>query len=140
MGKCGYGLRSLRDFNPGSLIFEYCGEVIEKNELFCRMNTIYKDVQVNFPNYVKYLFRYFQNYYFLNFNAGLVLDAGLKGNEARFINHSCQPNCKIEKWYVHGIPRIGVFVGESGLFAGENITYDYNFRKAKTYFTILFKY
>ncbi|KAG4305412.1 hypothetical protein PORY_000968 [Pneumocystis oryctolagi] len=115
-GKCGYGLRSLRDFDPGSLVVEYCGEVIEKSELFCRINGIYKN---------------FQNYYFLNFNAGLVLDAGLKGSEARFINHSCQPNCKIEKWYVHGIPRIGVFVGEAGLSAGEDITYDYNFRKVE---------
>ncbi|KAG5439562.1 hypothetical protein PCANB_002138 [Pneumocystis canis] len=90
--KCGYGLRSLRDFNSGFLIVEYCGEVIEKKELFCRMNDIYKDTQ---------------NYYFLNFNAGLILDAGIKGNEARFINHSCQPNCRIEKcWFEGAKPQI----------------------------------
>ncbi|EMR11087.1 hypothetical protein PNEG_00686 [Pneumocystis murina B123] len=121
-GKCGFGLRSLRDFEANSLIVEYCGEVIEKNELFRRMNSIYKDAR---------------NYYFLNFESGLVLDAGIKGNEARFINHSCKPNCKIEKWYVKGIPRIGVFVGEAGLFAGEDITYDYNFRKAKAHCIII---
>ncbi|KTW28905.1 hypothetical protein T552_01533 [Pneumocystis carinii B80] len=121
-GNCGFGLRSLRDFEANSLIVEYCGEVIEKKELFRRMNSIYKNAQ---------------NYYFLNFESGLVLDAGIKGNESRFINHSCEPNCKIEKWYVKGIPRIGVFAGEAGLFAGEDITYDYNFRKVKTYYIII---
>ncbi|KAG5518787.1 hypothetical protein PMAC_002758 [Pneumocystis sp. 'macacae'] len=112
-GKCGYGLRSLRDFDAGALVVEYCGEVIEKKEVFCRMDGIYRDAQ---------------NYYFLDLSGGQVLDAGLKGNEARFINHSCEPNCRIEKWYVQGVPRIGVFAGEAGLAAGEDITYDYNFR------------
>jgi len=31
---------------------------------------------------------------------GLVVDASTKGNFARFINHSCDPNCKMEVWEV----------------------------------------
>ena len=29
-----------------------------------------------------------------------VIDARYKGNNARFINHSCDPNCVLHKWCV----------------------------------------
>jgi hypothetical protein len=35
----------------------------------------------------------------------LVIDATTDGNKARFINHSCQPSCSLEKWKVHGEER-----------------------------------
>jgi SET domain-containing protein len=31
------------------------------------------------------------------------------GNVARFMNHSCEPNCQTEKWTVNGLTRIGLF-------------------------------
>lgn len=34
---------------------------------------------------------------FLDYGNGEVIDAGTKGAEARFINHSCDPNRHIEK-------------------------------------------
>ncbi len=30
------------------------------------------------------------------------LEASNKGNAARFMNHSCKPNCHTQKWYVSG--------------------------------------
>ena len=33
----------------------------------------------------------------------------LQGNNARFINHSCDPNCETQKWLVRGELAIGLF-------------------------------
>lgn len=38
----------------------------------------------------------------------LALDAGCRGNLARFINHSCEPNLTAECWVVDGFPRLGI--------------------------------
>jgi SET domain-containing protein len=64
-------------------VAEYCGEVISLATLEGRMATIYAVEQ---------------NYYFLSYAPGYVIDGGTKGAQARFINHSCEPNCHIEKW------------------------------------------
>lgn len=34
-------------------------------------------------------------------SADLAIDATQKGGTARFINHSCEPNCATAKWQVH---------------------------------------
>jgi hypothetical protein len=52
--------------------------------------------------------------------------AGLCGSEARFLNHSCDPNCEIEKWNVLGEWRVGIFA-KHPIAAGQELTYDYNF-------------
>ena len=57
---------------------------------------------------------------------GLIID-GTKGSMARFINHSCAPNCEVRMVKVHGTPRMAVFAGENGIMTGEELTYDYNF-------------
>lgn len=38
-----------------------------------------------------------------------IIDAGPKGNQARFMNHCCQPNCETQKWTVNGDTRVGLF-------------------------------
>ncbi len=36
----------------------------------------------------------------MELDTGLLIDARYKGNHARFINHSCDPNCILHKWWV----------------------------------------
>lgn len=38
-----------------------------------------------------------------------VVDASRCGNPSRFINHSCDPNCELQRWYVGDEIRIGIF-------------------------------
>ena len=50
-----------------------------------------------------------------------VIDAGVGGNVARFINHSCQPNCYID------IKKGVIWIRAARTIRkGEELTYDYN--------------
>jgi SET domain-containing protein len=50
-----------------------------------------------------------------------VVDASVGGNEARFINHACRPNC-----YVQIIAGVIWIRAARNIRAGEELTYDYN--------------
>ena len=67
-----------------------------------------------------------KHYYFLDYEGGEVIDGCQKGNIARFINHSCEPNCRIEKWTIGGEYRIAVFA-ERDIPVDQELTYDYRF-------------
>jgi len=45
----------------------------------------------------------------MNIDTDLYIDPTSAGNYARFINHSCDPNCEIRKKYVKGEICVGVF-------------------------------
>ena len=62
----------------------------------------------------------------MDFDQQMILDA-TRGSIARFINHSCEPNCKMIKWTVYGKPRMALFAGDKGIMTGDELTYDYNF-------------
>lgn len=74
---------------------EYVGELIDEEECQRRL----KEKAVNNDT----------NFYFLTLDKDLIIDAGPKGNNARFMNHSCQPNCETQKWTVNGHPKVGLF-------------------------------
>lgn len=61
----------------------------------------------------------------MEFNQSMIIDA-TKGSIARFVNHSCEPNCTMEQWVVHGKPRMALFA-KRDIMTGEELTYDYNF-------------
>jgi SET domain-containing protein len=63
----------------------------------------------------------------MEFQNGMYIDA-TRGSMARFVNHSCEPNCHMIKWVVAGQPRMALFAGDNGIMTGEELTYDYNFQ------------
>ncbi|OTB07341.1 hypothetical protein M426DRAFT_53784 [Hypoxylon sp. CI-4A] len=107
----GYGIRANRCFDPNQIIMEYTGEIITEDECDRRMNEEYKDNQC---------------YYLMSFDQNMIIDA-TTGSIARFVNHSCSPNCRMIKWIVSGQPRMALFAGDRPIMTGEELTYDYNF-------------
>ena len=53
---------------------------------------------------------------------GRVIDAGVRGNAARFINHSCAPNCKT---FEDDDGRVYI-AARRPIRAGEELSYDYH--------------
>lgn len=107
----GYGVRANRTFEPNQIIVEYTGEIITQEECEGRMRREYKNNEC---------------YYLMAFDQNMIIDA-TRGSIARFVNHSCDPNCRMEKWTVGGKPRMALFAGDAGIMTGEELTYDYNF-------------
>ncbi|XP_012071581.1 histone-lysine N-methyltransferase ASHR3 isoform X2 [Jatropha curcas] len=109
---CGWGVEAAESINRGEFIIEYIGEVID--DALCEQrlwDMKYKGVQ---------------NFYMCEIRKDFTIDATFKGNSSRFLNHSCDPNCFLEKWQVEGETRVGVFAARS-IKVGESLTYDYRF-------------
>jgi len=62
-----------------------------------------------------------------------VIDPTYSGNVARFINHSCDPNCETRKWTVLNEICVGIFAIKE-IQENEEITFDYQFDFFKTQF------
>ena len=65
---------------------------------------------------------------------GEIIDPTTYGNVARFINHSCDPNCVVRKWTVGKETSIGIFARRN-IMEDEELTFDYQFDTFKTPFT-----
>ena len=50
-------------------------------------------------------------------------------SESRFANHSCDPNCRTEKWTVGGETAVGLFALRD-IAEGEEVTYNYQVWKS----------
>lgn len=109
--KKGYGLRVNTDLAPNDFIFEYVGEVI--NEPTFRRRTIQYDEEG------------IKHFYFMSLTKSEFVDATRKGNLGRFCNHSCSPNCYVDKWVVGEKLRMGIFA-ERHIKAGEELVFNYN--------------
>ncbi|KAF2182724.1 hypothetical protein K469DRAFT_690471 [Zopfia rhizophila CBS 207.26] len=109
--KKGYGLRANIDLKPNDFIFEYIGEVI--NEATFRRRMIQYDEEG------------IKHFYFMSLTKGEFVDATKKGNLGRFCNHSCNPNCYVDKWVVGDKLRMGIFA-ERKIKVGEELVFNYN--------------
>jgi SET domain-containing protein len=56
------------------------------------------------------------------------IDASKKGNISRFMNHSCDPNCTLQKWVVGQTMRVGIFCNKD-VSKGTELTFDYKFER-----------
>jgi histone-lysine N-methyltransferase SETD2/UMP-CMP kinase len=65
---------------------------------------------------------------------GEVIDPTYCGNIARFMNHSCEPNCVTRKWTVFKETMVGIFA-KRDIKEDEELTFDYQFDSFKTPFT-----
>eukprot|EP01134_Creolimax_fragrantissima_P000207 CFRG0207T1 len=107
-----WGLAAKEDMKAGRLLIEYVGEVIDTTMVQKRLAHS-KEAGA-------------ENFYLLGMDNGLYIDAEFKGNHARFINHSCDPNCETQKWRVNGEVRIGVFTIKD-VTADTELTFNYQF-------------
>ncbi|KAI9247168.1 hypothetical protein BDA99DRAFT_526274 [Phascolomyces articulosus] len=112
--KKGYGLRALTNLPANAFVMEYIGEVITNSE-FIRRTKVYETEGLS-------------HYYFMTLKTDEIIDATKKGCLARFINHSCNPNCVTQKWVVGKVMRIGIFT-RTPIKAGQELTFDYKFER-----------
>ncbi|KAI1301454.1 Histone-lysine N-methyltransferase ASH1L [Halotydeus destructor] len=107
----GWGVRTMDPIKKGQFVLEYIGEVVTADKFQGRMMNEYKDDP---------------HHYCLFLDSYLVIDGYRSANEGRFVNHSCEPNCQMQKWSVSGLYRVGLFANRD-IKPGEELSYDYNF-------------
>ncbi|XP_053546144.1 histone-lysine N-methyltransferase 2B isoform X2 [Bombina bombina] len=107
----GRGLFCKRNIDVGEMVIEYSGIVI-RSVLTDKREKFYDSKGIGC-----YMFR------IDDFD---VVDATMHGNAARFINHSCEPNCYSRVIHVEGQKHIVIFALRS-IYRGEELTYDYKF-------------
>jgi hypothetical protein len=105
----GNGVFATRRIRKGTRIIEYVGERVSHDEADRR----YEDRPAD------------DNHTFLFIvDKRTVIDAGVDGNEARFINHSCDPNCETitenRRVFIEAIRTIQ---------PGEELSYDYQIQR-----------
>ena len=108
-GVHGKGAFALKPIRKGTRLVEYVGEHISPAESDRR----YDDTKVK--THHTFLF---------SVDNRKVIDATVGGNESRFINHSCDPNCDaiIEKRRVY-------IESNRTIRKGEELAYDYNYER-----------
>ncbi|PLC04909.1 SET domain-containing protein-lysine N-methyltransferase [Variovorax sp. RO1] len=101
----GNGVFAVQDLAEGETLIEYKGQVISWKEALRRHP--HDPAQ---PNHT----------FYFHIDDGRVIDGNVEGNAARWINHSCEPNCEADevdgRVYIKALRNIA---------AGEELNYDY---------------
>lgn len=104
----GLGVFAVRPIRAGTRIIEYTGELISHAEGERRYPSA--------PDHDEEP----EHTYLLQLDDDRVIDANVGGNDARFINHSCAPNCEpmpaLDHMWIVSVRNIRV---------GEELAYDY---------------
>jgi SET domain-containing protein len=100
----GWGVYATRDIPKNTRIIDYAGEKITSRESLKRERRYLKMGHI----------------WCFKLNGRYVRDAAVGGNIARFINHSCRPNC-----YTHIIGDTIWIRASRTISRGEELTYDY---------------
>jgi Protein kinase domain/SET domain len=115
-GNKGLGMRILQDVKKGTMIAEYTGRAVKEWAL---VNKLFQQT-----------YQHERRLYIMALEDGIFLDARKKGGLARFINHSCQPNCRVERWKVSGIVRAAV-VALCDISKLTELSFDYQWRRQR---------
>jgi hypothetical protein len=101
----GWGVYATTPIHKNTRIIDYAGEKISNQESLKRE--------------LRYIRR--GHIWCFKLTNRCVIDAGVGGNDARFINHSCSPNCYID------IKKGVIWIRAArNIRSGEELTYDYN--------------
>lgn len=109
----GTGVIAASDIKKGQEVIEYVGEIISKDEAEIRAeNEINNNSQDPSKGAV----------YIFELNKVADIDGNVKWNPARFINHSCDPNCESETKN-----DCIIISAIKDIKKGEELTYDYGY-------------
>ena len=101
----GHGVFALRRIRKGTTVIEYLGDRVSHDEADARYEN--KDPDDNHT-------------FLFTVNSKTVIDGGVEGNDARFINHGCDPNCESttlrKRIFIEAVRTIQ---------PGEELAYDY---------------
>ncbi len=105
----GHGVFALRRIRKGTTVIEYLGDRVSHMEADARYEG--KDPKDNHT-------------FLFTVDAKIVIDAGVNGNEARYINHGCDPNCQStaagKRIFIEAVRTIQ---------PGEELAYDYQIQR-----------
>jgi len=108
-GKKAMEFKPKKHITHGQFMIKYVGEIIDTASCVQRMKSSGQ-----------------RHFYFITLDASEGIDATFQGNIARYINHSCDPNCVTQKWTVKGENCVGIFAKED-IRTGSELTFDYKF-------------
>ena len=101
----GQGLFCKRQFEEGSFVLEYVGEVRSSQDDGSGGHSAYR----------------------MMVNDLTVIDGINSGHPSRFINQSCEPNLECQRWCVGDHTRVG-FSAARDIERGAQLTFDYDFK------------
>uniref|UniRef100_A0A0G4F4V2 SET domain-containing protein n=1 Tax=Chromera velia CCMP2878 TaxID=1169474 RepID=A0A0G4F4V2_9ALVE len=109
----GIGVYTSEKIKQGAIVCEYAGQVIEREREDSR-EAMYTAHGLPYSTY------------FFELSPDLIIDATLRASVARFINCSCEPNCKTTKvqWKSGRLQKV-VLTAMRDIEAGEELSYDY---------------
>ncbi len=95
----GSGLFAMEDIDKDDYVIEYMGRIEYKRR---------------------------ENNYMIKINGiNLWINGNKNGGPARYMNHSCNPNCELVQWGVDGLPHM-CFFATKNIKSGMEFTFDYN--------------
>ncbi|RKF58271.1 Histone-lysine N-methyltransferase, H3 lysine-4 specific [Golovinomyces cichoracearum] len=109
-----WGLYAMENIPTNDMIIEYVGERVRQ--------------QVADGREMRYLTSGIGSSYLFRIDENTVIDATKKGGIARFINHSCVPNCTAKIITVEKTKRIVIYALRD-IAQNEELTYDYKFER-----------
>ncbi|GMI95088.1 hypothetical protein HRI_003178100 [Hibiscus trionum] len=111
------GLYTSRFISRGEMVVEYVGEIVGQHVADKRELEYQSGRKVQYKSAC----------YFFKIDKEHIIDATRKGGIARFVNHSCLPNCVAKVISLRNEKKVVVFFAERDIYPGEEITYDYHF-------------